>query len=241
MNEIKKAFDTISAEDDLKQSARAFLHNERIKREKSFKHIYRYAAACAVMAAIAFGISGYRVLNTAVSYISIDVNPSVELSLNRFDNVVEAAAYDDEGAEILQGLTLKGKRYTEAIDSLFENQEFISYLEENDRLDFTVVSDRQNEIIDGIQDCKGYGQHNGYCHGADSEIAAQAHSHGLSVGKYRAYMELSKYDNAISAEDCKNMTMKEIHDMINEYSQVGEVYGTHHGYGKNKGHHKNRQ
>lgn len=246
MNKIKKAFDTIRAEDSLKQSTADFLRNERLKRKKSFKYVYRYAAACAAVLAVVFGIGGYGVLNTAVSYISIDVNPSVELALNRFDNVVEASAYNDDGAEALNGLDLKGKLYTEAIDILLSDSEFISALGENSRLNFTVVSDRQDEIIDGIQGCKGYGQYNGYCHGADGDLVSQAHCHGLSVGKYRAYTELSQYDETITAEDCRDMTMRQIYDMIREYSGEEYTEAEHHGYGKNRhhlegGHHRNRK
>lgn len=246
MNKIKKAFDTISAENNLKQSTVSFLRDKRMRRKKGFKYVCRYSAVCAVALAVFFGIGSYRVFNTAVSYISIDINPSVELALNRFDNVVEASAYNEDGAEALNGLDLKGKPYTEAIDSLLKNSEFISCLEENNRLDFTVVSDRQDEIIEGIRGCKGYGQYNGYCHGADSSMASQAHGYGFSVGKYRAYTELSQYDETITAEDCRNMTMRQIYDMIRKYSEEEYMESEYHGYGKNRhnnkgGHHRNRE
>lgn len=235
MNKIQKAFNTISAEDRLKQNTMAFLQRERKKREKSFKHAYRYAVACAVMLAVVFGMGSYRILNAAVSYISIDINPSVELGLNRFNNVVEAVAYNDDGAELLKNIDLKGKSYTEAIDSLLKSQEFISFLEENNRLDFTVVSDRQDEIVDGIQGCEEYGRYNGHCHGADSNLALQARECGLSVGKYRAYTELVRYDETVTPEDCRNMTMKQIYDKIREYSG-SDISGEHHnGYGERQG------
>lgn len=242
MNKIRKAFDVIIAEDSLKQSTADFLRNKRMRRKKSFKYIYRYAAVCAVVLAVAFGMGSYGVFNMAVSYISIDVNPSIELALNRFDNVVEASAYNADGTEALSVLDLKGKPYTEAIDCLLENSEFISGIEENHRLDFTVVSDRQDEIISGIQGCKEYRRYNGYCHGADSNLASQAHGHGLSIGKYRAYTELSQYDETITTEDCRNMTMRQIYDLIKEYSGNEDMEPAHHGYGKNRhnkegGHH----
>lgn len=240
MNKIQKAFDTIGAEDSLKKNTLAFLQRERKKREKGFKYVYRYAAACAVMLAVFFGMGSYRVFNTAVSYISIDINPSVELGLNRFNNVVEAAAYNDDGAELLKDIDLKGKSYTEAIDSLLKSQEFISFLEENNRLDFTVVSDKQDEIVDGIQGCEEYGRYNGHCHGADSDLALQARECGLSVGKYRAYTELVQYDENVTPEDCRNMTMKQIYDKIREYSG-SDISGEHHnGYGAHQ-HHRNRK
>lgn len=229
MNRIREAFDIIRAEDSLKKSTMSYLHEKSCEKKKPFKYIYRYAAACAAVLLVIFGTSGYNMLNTAVSYISIDVNPSIELALNRFNNVIEASAYNDEGNEILQGLNLKGQQYTEAIDSLFENGELNEYLNENSVIDFTVVSDKQEEIIEGIQGCNSYGQHRGYCHSADKEMASKAREHGLSTGKYRAYTELSQYNEEITEEDCRDMTMKQIYDMIKEYSGDEYPQKKHHG------------
>ena len=245
LNKIQEIFDGIKAEDSLKQNTKYFLQKERAKREKSLSRVYKYAAAFAVLIIIVSGAGGYSVLNKTVSFISIDINPSVELALNRFDNVVKASAYNDDGNKVLKNLDLKGKSYTEAIDDLLGSQEMALYFKENNRIDFTVVSDRQNEIIEGIQSCGGYAQHNGYCHGADGDLAAQAHKHGLSTGKYRAYMELSEYDENVTAEDCKNMTMKQIHDMIEEHSEYRGTQRAHHDYGMNRhnngeGHHRRR-
>lgn len=220
LNRIKNAFDTVRADEKLKKNTISFLQNERAKRESrsKFKYAYRYALALTVVFAALFGIGSYSVLNTSVSYISIDVNPSVELALNRFDNVVKTTAYNDDGEAILKNVNLNGKSYVDAIETLLSNQEFASYIRENSEIDFTVVSDNEDRIINGIQDCKGYGEYNGACHGADHEIITQAHNHGLSFGKYRAYLELFKYDSSVTADDCKNMTMSQIHDMISEHT-----------------------
>ncbi len=242
MNKIKEAFDVINAEDSLKQSTASFLREKSCAEKKSFKYVYRYAAICAVMMMIIFGAGGYNMMNTAVSYISIDINPSIELALNRFDNVIDVSAYNDDGNEILRGLNLKGQQYTDAIDTLLGNGQLSEYLNENNVIDFTVVSDKQEEIIEGIQGCNSYGQHRGYCHSADSEMASRAHEHGLSTGKYRAYTELSQYNQEITEEDCRNMTMKQIYDMIKEYAGNEYAQQKHHGYGRQHkgGHHQSQ-
>ncbi len=246
MNKIKRAFDTVTAEDTLKDSSILFIGNKLKNRERMFKfrYIYKTAAIAAACFAVIFGIKGYSVLNTAVSYISIDVNPSIELALNKFDNVISAAAYNDDGAVILENINLKGKSYTEAVDTLLTDDEFISYTDEDSKLDFTVVSDDQNRIIEGIQGCHSYGQYNGSCHEASREMMSEAHSHGLSLGKYRAYLELSEYDSSVTAEDCQNMTMHQIHEMIDGHSSHNASGNTEnyrgHGHGGHNGRH-NRQ
>lgn len=112
-------------------------------------------------------------------------------------------------------------------------------MQENGEIDFTVVSDNEDRIISGIQGCKGYGQYNGSCNGADHETAAQARSHGLSVGKYKAYLELSEYDSSVTADDCKNMTMRQIRDMIAEHTDENHSgNGSNHANGQQHGQHR---
>lgn len=241
MNKIKNAFAEVKADEKLKKNTISFLQSERAKRESrpKFKYAYRYAAVLTAVFAVLFGIGSYSVLNTSVSYISIDVNPSVELALNRFDNVVEAAAYNDDGAAILKNVNLKGKSYTDAINTLLSNQEFVSYMQDNSEIDFTVISDDEDRIIRGIQDCSGYGQYSGRCHGADEKIVEQAHCHGLSFGKYSAYLELSEYDNSVTADDCKDMTMRQIHDLIAEHTHENHLNNNdNHAQDQQHGHHR---
>ncbi len=240
MNKIKNAFAKVKADEKLKKNTISFLQSERAKREirPKFKYAYRYVAVLTAVFAVLFGIGSYSVLNTSVSYISIDVNPSVELALNRFDNVVKATAYNDDGAAILNNVNLKGKSYTDAIDTLLSNHDFISYMQDNSEIDFTVISDDEDRIIRGIQGCGGYGQYNGRCHGADEKIVEQAHCHGLSFGKYSAYLELSEYDNSVTADDCKDMTMRQIHDLIAEHTHENHSNNNdNHAQDQQHGHH----
>lgn len=50
------------------------------------------------------------------SYVSLDVNPSVEYSLNLFDRVLSYSALNDDGAEILSGLALRNRSIGEAVE-----------------------------------------------------------------------------------------------------------------------------
>ena len=53
---------------------------------------------------------------------------------------------------------------------------------------------------------------NSYCYYAHSEEVKEAHSFGLSYGKYRAYLELKEIAPEILPEDVQEMTMKEIRE-----------------------------
>lgn len=236
MNRIKNAFDSVRAEESLKENTLKFIQDRHIPKQRAFIPKYRYALILTAFIIVFSGIGGYSILNSAVSYISIDVNPSVELGLNRFENVVSAEGYNDDGSEILSGIDLKGKSYTEAIDMLLSMQEFDKYMDGNAVLEFTVAADNQKSIITGIKGCDAYNRYRGACHSADNELVKDAHKNGLSLGKYRAYLELSQYDSSVTAEDCRDMTMHQIHDMIDEHTDRHNN-GKQRGYGHHRGRH----
>ena len=69
------------------------------------------------------------------TYVSLDVNPSIEFTLNRFNRVIAVKAINDDGSEILEGLTkgIRNNTINEAIvetvekikdNGYFENSEF---------------------------------------------------------------------------------------------------------------------
>jgi hypothetical protein len=62
----------------------------------------------AVAAALVVLIGGTSALayGTPYSYVSVDVNPSIELSLNMFDRVLSVKAVNDDGAEVLSQIDL---------------------------------------------------------------------------------------------------------------------------------------
>ena len=68
---------------------------------------------------------------------------------------------------------------------------------------------------------------NTYCYLTDEEDAKEAHQLGLSSGKYQALLKLQSLGSDITAEKIKNMTMKEIHDLIHSLSEKKESSGHH--------------
>ncbi|MEG2074609.1 MAG: hypothetical protein RRY54_07560, partial [Angelakisella sp.] len=210
------------------------------------------AIACCAMLVVC-GIIGYNFYQTPVSYISIDVNPSLELALNRLDRVINVTAYNDDGAQILQNLNLINKPYTQAVELLLADKPFENYLSGDSLLSFTVVSKMEEKLLLGIQQCSGYAENRATCHGANAELIDEAHSKGLSFGKYQAYLALAEYDKSITPEDCRQLSMRQIRDRINQYAedestkQTPAENGGNQGNGKGHGngyhggnHHKNK-
>lgn len=224
-SKFQDAFDEIKADDQLKEFTKTFLANERRKAERRFhpQVFYRSFAAVCTILLLTLCAGGYYWARVPVSFVSIDVNPSMELGLNRFERVVSVTAYNPQGEEILQTLSLKGKKYTDAIDMVVESQAIKRYLTDEAELVFTVAAGGSFEkvIEAGVENCSKHSGHKCHNVSADMETAALAHDNGMSVGKYYAYLQLSQYDSTVTLEECRHMSMEEIHGHLMEHGQGG--------------------
>lgn len=197
----------------------------------SYVPIGKTVAAVCAMVLILIGIGGYSWLLTPVSYVSIDINPSMELALNRLDRVVSVTSYNPQGDELIKNLHLKGKKYIQAIYMITENDRLKQYLQLEEELVLTVAADSSKTALKaGVEQCCSHIGHGTRSVSVDVEVAQKAHDNGLSVGKYSAYLQLSQYDDSVTIDQCKKMSMAQIHSQIIEHE-----HGTGHGHGHGKG------
>ena len=70
------------------------------------------AAMLALIIGIGFGAGTYRLEHRVVTTVSLDVNPSVELRVNRQERVLEALALNEDARTVLDGMDLdqRGQR-----------------------------------------------------------------------------------------------------------------------------------
>ena len=238
MNRIRESMEKIQASEELKQATLLYLDQQRNmdqnRKRKFTPHSvsgYVLAAACMLLL---LTISGFSVYIRPVSYISIDVNPSIELGINRFGQVVSADAYNTDGQEILDHLSLKNIFYTKAIDRLFSDEDYGHFLTEDSLVVITIVSDDTDKIRKAITEDEVIGIYETKTYTSDKSCMEEAHQHEMSFGKYRAYQELSQYDESVTVEDCHGMTMGEIHSRIRSCQD-------HNGIKSGEGHSERKQ
>ena len=84
-------------------------------------------AACAAAAVILLSTTGWAYYSP-YSYVSLDVNPSIEYSVNRFDRVLSCIAVNGDGADIVDGLRLKHKNIQDALGETIQKIADAGYL-----------------------------------------------------------------------------------------------------------------
>lgn len=228
-NRIHDAFENVKADSKMKEATKQFLAKKHQNKTTFLFHrsVQRVLAACA-LAVLIMGISGYSWLLEPVSYVSIDVNPSMEMALNRLDRVVSVTAYNPQGEELLEQLSLQGQTYIQAIYRITETDALQEYLTEEEELVITVAAGKrkESELKAGVKQCCVHIGHGSRSVSVNLKVASEAHGNGLSVGKYSAYLQLAKYDDSVTVDDCRDMSMAEIHCKIIEHT-----HGSGHGYG----------
>ena len=172
------------------------------------------AAIAACLCVLMVGIGGYAVYATETAYIDIDVNPSIGLGINRFDLVVSAQAYNDDGRRVLDEVSLIGKNYETALQELLQTEESQGYLKEESFVAINVACDAQTQgtmLETSSATCVGRTQAGGYAYSPmTSEEHQAAQAAGVGMGKYRMYLLLQKLDPSITVDQCAQMPMSEL-------------------------------
>lgn len=225
--DVRDAFEAIAASDGLKQKALSAALKAAKPAKKKPRLIMAMAAAAAIFVLV---IGGYGMYMQPTAYISVDVNPSIELALNRTNNVVGARAYNPDGENILAGLDLKGRTYEDAIDAIMDKEREAGYLGDNAYVVFAVQSNnsaQEQDLMQVTQACVD--SHHGSAQteyiSVSEETREEAHHHGMSAGKYQTFLELQEVDPTVTIEDSHHMSMHDMKNKIDECSRGHETQG----------------
>ena len=106
MNSVwKTALDRIHAEEQLKEHTRTYLAQQLVQQQTRRRTHWRPALASLCLL-LMLALGSYWLFLIPTAFISIDLNPSLELSINRFDRVIAVQGYNDEGQAIADSLQL---------------------------------------------------------------------------------------------------------------------------------------
>ena len=221
---LREAFDSVHAEEALKAAALERV-SQKIRAEEAKRRPAPWgrrlapALACLLLvAAAAWG--GWGLWFTPTSLISIDINPSLELGVNRFDRVVSVRGFNEDGEALADSLDLGFLGYAEAVEQVLASPAVTGSLAGDGVLSIVVAGDDQAQcgrILADMEACTA-GRRNAYCWQAEPGEAEAAHEAGLSCGKYRAFQELQALDPSVTPEEVREMTMGEIRQRIRELS-----------------------
>lgn len=227
-NRIKEAFGNIRAEEQLKQDTLKFIQAEAGKRRHITRRRTPLAACASLFLIFIVGLLSYNLYFTENAYIDIDVNPSIELTVNRLDRVIGVYAYNEDGKTILNALSLKHKKYSEAVSAIISEMEQEGYLVNNGLISATLTTNwnegtrltsLEQTVTKLLEEHHNNSSHEIYT--VDVNTKKQAEEENVSPAKYLAIAELQKVVPDATVEGCKDHSISDIRkEMHNHKSET---------------------
>lgn len=90
----------------------------RRKKRSWVKYIAGAAAACALMVGGIFGVNVYNAGNAVASTIMLDVNPSIEIELNKNEKVLAVNALNEDAKEVVGTMDFSGNSLEVTVNAL---------------------------------------------------------------------------------------------------------------------------
>lgn len=200
----------------------------KIKEKRTAGSRWITGAASMVAAAVICTMGAFAYY-TPTDYISLDVNPSVEYSINMFDRILDVKAANDDGEVLLSGLNLNNKTIDdgvrETLDKLIEE----GYLSDDPDggVVITTSSDKHDQAeqlaAELEQEIRSYlGSRKDILADVEAEAVEparvlEAMELGVTPGKLNLVDKLQEStSSAINTEEWLNKPVKEINKAIKE-------------------------
>ncbi len=214
-DDIQSAFGQITAEPALVANTKdAVLKKAPKAKSRGLMQKLAYAA-CAAVAALVLTFAGIAYCSSA-AYISIDVNPSVELELNRFGNVIEARPLNEDARRVLSEIDIMNRSYEYAVDAIIGAEIQDGYINDKAVVLVAVQSDDpalQDSVLKNVEQRTKTAESGGAvakCITVDAGTKEEAKSYGVSAGKYSAIKQLQQKDPTATVEKYKDSSMSDI-------------------------------
>lgn len=112
------------------------------------------AAAASLIAVIGIGTGGYKLYYTPVSYLSIEINPSIQLSINIFDRVIGYEYFNNDGKLILDDVNIQNSKSRLSVEKIIDTAQSQGYLSENNNSVIIDVVENNTAIMKNLTPLK---------------------------------------------------------------------------------------
>ena len=235
-NRIFEALDEIKAQQQMKENTYIFLQNKVYKKAECSKNLpfKKFAVVFAsLMILFTAGLFSYNLYAAETAFLDIDVNPSIEVVLNRFDRVIGVHAYNEEGEQLINSINIKHKPYKNALKIIIDKMSELGYIDNAEMFTATLLSkDTQSqdamlsslkEYINSVFKADESLKKEVFC--IDSDTKTHAHENNLSPAKYLAIKELQEVDPNVTIDECRSHSIGEIKEQTHAHMNAGKHKG----------------
>jgi hypothetical protein len=190
------------------------------------------ALASGLVAAVVLGLvlvtalSGNKADGEVVAYVSIDINPSVEIGIDNKEIVRDLRGLNTDGINLIDSLAYQGKKLEDVTAEILDKAEqgalakgegdiIISSTIVRDTAkvnDQTIADQLKQQVTKHIADAHP-NQTKNYevtAFAAPQELRDEAKTSGVSAGKYAVYLNALNNGTKVSLDDIQNLSIHQI-------------------------------
>lgn len=187
---------------------------------------FKFALSFVFLFAAIFAIIGCTEVSANDTYITMDINPSIELIVNRKDKVIYANALNEDGEVLLAELDLVGMDVEDAIDLIIETATALGYIDPEAEETYVSVSAISKDTAIGDQVREQIKEHinnafaKRYMMGKAQdkvfvpEFVEEAESYGVTPGFLFMVKTALLADDELLLEDALLLTPEELQAII---------------------------
>ena len=184
------------------------------------------AAVLLLMCGGAFGMTRWHSAHAVASVVSLDVNPSIELQVNRQEKVLSAQALNDDAAVILEGMDLRGTPLNVAVNAIVGSLLQHGYLDSLSSAILISVEDgdpqRATRLETALSREVDAALRNASAGAAilsrvvtqDAGLEALARDGGVSVGKAALIRDIQAQNAALAFDDLAELSVEELDQLL---------------------------
>lgn len=156
---------------------------------------------------------------TLAAVVSFDVNPSIELNVDKNEKIISAVGLNDDGREVLDGMELKDTDLDVAVNAIVGSMLQHGYLDDTansillsvsgvDGYDADTLQAKLTESVNKLlKDCSVLSQN---VSDANSDLVEKADKYGITVGKAKLITEIVASDSRHNFEELVGLTINEL-------------------------------
>lgn len=247
-NAVPDVFDRVMDDIDMKQGRKnveqdGVSHEERIsskgiedggesvtfaKKNQSgkgrlIKGLFGAAAAAAVVVGTVFGIGAYNSVNAVASVVSLDVNPGIEIDVNKDRKVLRVLPKTDDAVEVIGTMDFKGAELDVTVNALLGSMISKGYISELansilvsvDNADPETASSLQSVLMEEIDAMIGKETFSGAVVGQviqsdDKELRESAEQYGITLSKAQMIKQITSADPTLKFEDLVSLNINDL-------------------------------
>lgn len=214
---VQKITPDISEQIILDARKKAYQTKKEKTRSFSWKPALIFAMSCLLFVTV---IVNKPATPVVAATISLDINPSIEITLDENDKIIEIIGKNEEGISVVEDLDLEGYQVEAALKVLIESLLKHGFLNENANSILVTVDDEDitdslmkmiNDILvednfDGSVVCQNLKD--------NPDLVKLAETYGISIGRAQLITELIALDETYNIEELAKLNVTQLNLLL---------------------------